>query len=96
MKAAQALAFFQSAHHLHSFTSLKQRNALPPPSSPIPGGSGSGNSDGTSLSFSDFLNMAPDDLRSYIPPPISPVRLRTAVDLSHSVSKIAAAGDNFA
>jgi hypothetical protein len=79
----KAITFFESAMHLHQYTTLKNRNAPPP--SPAPSdASGRCSPDGKFLSFSDFLQLAPDDLRSYQPPKISsPVRLRSIVGLSN-------------
>jgi hypothetical protein len=86
MKAV--LTFFESAQHLHSFTSFKQRNTLPPPPSPaLLDGGGRLDPEGKTLSFSDFLQLAPDELRVSHPKPISsPVRLRTIVGLSQNDS----------
>jgi hypothetical protein len=88
IKMKAVLTFFESAQHLHSFTSLKQRNALPPPPSPtLLDGGGRLGPEGKALSFSDFLQLAPDELRVSHPKPISsPVRLRTIVGLSQSDS----------
>ena len=79
----KAVTFFESAKHLHSFTSLKHRDAAPPHPSPAPSEEGSG----TCMSFSDFLRLAPDDLRSYLhatphTPLSSPMRLKSIVDPS--------------
>ena len=83
MKAVQAPAFFQSANHqLHSFSSFQHRSGPPPAPSPVPSYAGGRSSpDGSLLSFSDFLNLAPDDLRANLQPSISsPGRLKSIVD----------------
>ncbi len=80
----KAVTFFESALHLHQFTSLKLRN-VPPHPSPTPLEAGRCSPDDNVLSFSDFLQLAPDDLRSYVPIS-SPVRLRSIVGLPKSHS----------
>jgi hypothetical protein len=80
----KAVTFFESAMHLHQYTSLKHRNAPPPSPAPLDA-SGRGSPEGPALSFGDFLRLAPDDLRSYHSPNIgwsvslgSPNGLRTS------------------
>jgi hypothetical protein len=81
--------FFESAKHLNAFTSLSLRNAPPPPPSPAFSEHVDHPSGQPLLSCSDFLQRAPDDLRSFvasafITPPHP--RLKAIVDMAHKNS----------